>query len=867
MGIPFDALQVPTGPVDAGTVNRLQANVAHAFSLIPDPVGLDVSTAAKDFTVGAEAGVVVLDTAPRSVTLFLPAPNGDRTVLLMNQSAYAAKVRTRDAKQTFDDVAAGAIAMALCDGSKWYVSDSLGGTSSPASGGGTRPPAPPAAPTDALYWLSQANAALPSAVDMGALGLGILQQTSVAGVAIPSAFAGTPGSVLYVGPDGLLAQDSAHFFYDAADVLWGFGTNTPSPSVTMTIQRAVDGAAGVFATNSSAGTSAAAGFVAQAATSDAYTTAPKVALSTLGRNFVPPASEAFFLPGTTMMFAETDTGVLFAHASPTVSSYGWRWVAHNIPMEIQELRMQLSYAGALSLPATLSDTDMSPVDHLVYATLADGTLTKVALGSGLALVAGTLSATGSGGTVTDVSATLPLTSSHGATPDIALTYNGSLTLDGSNQLQRAALTGAVTAAAGSNTTAFGALAALSVLANATGGSAVPSALAASSNGDVLRMAGGVLGWGAIPESSVTNLVTDLAALVPKTTAVNTTAPLTGGGALSASLTLGIADFVASGASHARGAVPDPGAVAGTAKFLREDATWGVPPGTGVPTSRTLAATAPLLIDGGHGPLDLSANRTFAHDTSGVGAGTSAWATVQVDAYGHVTGIAAGSWPTADQVVVSNGSAPIGYAELTYDGTKHALRNDGPFTLNAAPDAITTHHLITVAPTATRDQARFNLGGVTVSDGVSRELFSISPAAALVSTSTIGLAATARIRAAAWSTSVAAITETAGLYVDSPTVDGNTTPVFGGTDIWVIHAAGTGISKFDGGIVTGGINATLASFGSGGQHSFTTTGLQFYTALTPVAQQTVTGSRGGNAALASLLNALAATGLVVDSTTP
>jgi len=37
-----------------------------------------------------------------------------------------------------------------------------------------------------------------------------------------------------------------------------------------------------------------------------------------------------------------------------------------------------------------------------------------------------------------------------------------------------------------------------------------------------------------------------------------------------------ADFVASGGSHAKGAVPDPGAAAGTTKFLREDATWQIP---------------------------------------------------------------------------------------------------------------------------------------------------------------------------------------------------------------------------------------------------------------------------------------------------
>lgn len=67
-----------------------------------------------------------------------------------------------------------------------------------------------------------------------------------------------------------------------------------------------------------------------------------------------------------------------------------------------------------------------------------------------------------------------------------------------------------------------------------------------------------------------------AAGVPTTRLINTTAPLTGGGDLSADRTLAISDFVASGASHARGAVPDPGGSAGTTRFLREDATWAVP---------------------------------------------------------------------------------------------------------------------------------------------------------------------------------------------------------------------------------------------------------------------------------------------------
>ena len=39
-------------------------------------------------------------------------------------------------------------------------------------------------------------------------------------------------------------------------------------------------------------------------------------------------------------------------------------------------------------------------------------------------------------------------------------------------------------------------------------------------------------------------------------------------------------FVASGASHAAGLVPDPGSTAGTTRYLREDSTWFTPPGGG-----------------------------------------------------------------------------------------------------------------------------------------------------------------------------------------------------------------------------------------------------------------------------------------------
>lgn len=62
------------------------------------------------------------------------------------------------------------------------------------------------------------------------------------------------------------------------------------------------------------------------------------------------------------------------------------------------------------------------------------------------------------------------------------------------------------------------------------------------------------------------------------TGVTGTAPIASSGGNAPAIS--IATFVASGATHARGAVPDPGAVAGTTKFLREDATWVAPPGIG-----------------------------------------------------------------------------------------------------------------------------------------------------------------------------------------------------------------------------------------------------------------------------------------------
>lgn len=68
-----------------------------------------------------------------------------------------------------------------------YVQLPAGATPGPSSAG---------APASAPYWLSQAVSTLPSAVDMGALGTGILQQTVAAGVSTPSILTMAATSVL-----------------------------------------------------------------------------------------------------------------------------------------------------------------------------------------------------------------------------------------------------------------------------------------------------------------------------------------------------------------------------------------------------------------------------------------------------------------------------------------------------------------------------------------------------------------------------------------------------------------------------------------------------------------------------------------------
>lgn len=74
-------------------------------------------------------------------------------------------------------------------------------------------------------------------------------------------------------------------------------------------------------------------------------------------------------------------------------------------------------------------------------------------------------------------------------------------------------------------------------------------------------------------------------------------------------------FIASGTGHARGAVPDPGAVSGSVKFLREDATWAIPAGAGTVVSVDGAGANGITVTGG--PITGSGTLTVGISDNGI----------------------------------------------------------------------------------------------------------------------------------------------------------------------------------------------------------------------------------------------------------
>ncbi len=141
-----------------------------------------------------------------------------------------------------------------------------------------------------------------------------------------------------------------------------------------------------------------------------------------------------------------------------------------------------------------------------YRQLVLGAFPTMAAGSFLANVTGSTAVPTAHDLATFAGAGLTYTNVTGI---LAVGSSTSIAVN-ANDIQRAALTGAITAAANSNATAFGVLAAKSVLANATNASAVPAALAGSAAFQHLRVnsANNALEWAVLTVTAPITLTSD-----------------------------------------------------------------------------------------------------------------------------------------------------------------------------------------------------------------------------------------------------------------------------------------------------------------------------------------------------------------------
>jgi hypothetical protein len=86
-------------------------------------------------------------------------------------------------------------------------------------------------------------------------------------------------------------------------------------------------------------------------------------------------------------------------------------------------------------------------------------------------------------------------------------------------------------------------------------------------------------------------------------------------------------FQASGSGHAQGVVPDPGAVAGTTRYLREDGTWAAPSSSGGSGVGVLTgALADYNFLQGSGTVLTDNSGSGNNGTLGTGAQAPTWAT-------------------------------------------------------------------------------------------------------------------------------------------------------------------------------------------------------------------------------------------------
>ncbi len=187
--------------------------------------------------------------------------------------------------------------------------------------------------------------------------------------------------------------------------------------------------------------------------------------------------------------------------------------------------------------------------------------------------------------------------------------------------------------------------------------------------------------GNIPASDVTGAV-------PDTRNVNTTAPLTGGGALSSDLTLAVSTF----STGASGVVPASGG--GTANFLRADGTWAAPPTSGgtVTSVDGSGGSTGLTLTGG--PITTAGTLTLGGMLIVTNGGTGA---ASLTAHGILLG--EGTSAVTATAVMTDGQLLVGQSGAdplpkTVSGDLAAAAN-GVFTLATVNSNVGTWNTLTV----------------------------------------------------------------------------------------------------------------------------------------------------------------------------
>lgn len=150
----------------------------------------------------------------------------------------------------------------------------------------------------------------------------------------------------------------------------------------------------------------------------------------------------------------------------------------------------------------------------------------------------------------------------------------------------------------------------------------------------------------------------------------------------------MAVFGASGASHSVGAVPDPGASAGTTRFLREDGSWSAPSGAGTVTNSGNLTSNNLVLGTGTTGVQVAA-----------GISTDGVSKVNLGVAGTSVGSVAFSNATSGSITLAPTTGALGTVTLTMPAVTDTIATLG------ATQTLTNKTL--TAPT---------LGGIVTTDG-------------------------------------------------------------------------------------------------------------------------------------------------------